>query len=196
MYAHFFKRMLDVFFSLLLLSLFSWLAVVIVMMYVLSLNFPILFAQQRTGKDNKPFIMYKFRSLSVSNEQLSERRFWLGDLLRFFSLDELPQLWNVLKGQMSLIGPRALPVEYLPLMNERQQLRHQVRPGITGLAQVNGRHEIDWEKKFELDLLYVKKMSLSLDFTIALKTTALLMSPRKDTSLLEKKFPGSSSSSR
>jgi undecaprenyl phosphate N,N'-diacetylbacillosamine 1-phosphate transferase len=100
----------------------------------------------------------------------------------------------VLIGQMSLIGPRALPVEYLALMNERQRSRHRVRPGITGWAQVNGRHEINWEKKFELDLYYVSHLSPLLDLKIILKTVGLLASLRKDKSLLEKKFEGGSSS--
>lgn len=196
MYAKVTKRILDVAFSLLLILLFSWLFLVIVLAYIVTFNFPILFKQSRIGLHCKPFTMYKFRTLSESTEPLNNRRFWLGNVLRFFSLDELPQLWHVLIGQMSLIGPRALPIEYLALMNENQRSRHQVRPGITGLTQVTGRHEISWEKKFELDEYYVKHLSLRLDVLILLKTFVLLISFRKDKSLSEKKFEGSSSSSK
>lgn len=197
MYTDFVKRMLDIVVSLLLIVGFSWLAIAIVLAYVFSFSFPILFNQVRIGKGNQPFSMYKFRTLRGSPDMpLKDRRFWLGDVLRFFSLDELPQLWHVLTGRMSMIGPRALPVEYLALMNESQRLRHRVRPGITGWAQVNGRHEINWAKKFELDLYYVTHLSLQLDIMIFLKTVVLLILPRKDKSLLEKEFEGSSSSSQ
>jgi undecaprenyl phosphate N,N'-diacetylbacillosamine 1-phosphate transferase len=195
MYAKFFKRASDVTFSLLLILVFSWLILFIVVDFVISFKFPIFFRQLRVGKDSKHFVIYKFRTLMDSVDlPLKDRRFWWGDVLRYFSLDELPQVWNVLKGEMSLIGPRPLPEEYLPLMNEQQRIRHQVRPGITGLVQVNGRHEIPWQKKFELDVYYVKHLSLLIDFSIVLKTIALLTSFRKDKSLSEKKFEGASSS--
>jgi len=197
MYARFLKRIVDIVFSLLLMILLSWLGVVIFFVYVLTFNFPILFKQLRIGKDNKPFVMYKFRTLREDlNIPLNERRFWLGDVLRFFSLDELPQLWHVLTGEMSLIGPRALPMEYLPLMNENQRSRHEVRPGVTGLTQVSGRHDLSWKKKFELDVYYVKHLSLLLDLKIVVKTIALLISFTKDNSLAEKKFEGTSSSAQ
>jgi undecaprenyl phosphate N,N'-diacetylbacillosamine 1-phosphate transferase len=195
MYGRVIKRWCDVAFSLLLMVSFSWLMLIIVLIYVFTFRFPIFFRQLRIGKDNRPFLMYKFRTLrNASSEQVNERRFWFGDVLRFFALDELPQLWQVLMGQMSLVGPRALPVDYLMRMNEMQRSRHRVRPGITGWAQVNGRHEISWEKKFELDAYYTKHLSLSLDIKIALKTISLLLSFRKDNSLSEKKFEGTSSS--
>lgn len=197
MYARFVKRILDIFFSLLLVVLSSWLVVIIVLVYLFTFNFPILFKQQRVGKHGQPFVMYKFRTLREgANIPPNERRFWLGDVLRFFSLDELPQLWQVLTGEMSLIGPRALPMEYLPLMNKTQRSRHEVRPGVTGLTQVSGRHEISWEKKFELDVYYVKHLSFFMDFKIIFKTIALLISFRKDSSLSEKKFEGTTSSTQ
>jgi undecaprenyl phosphate N,N'-diacetylbacillosamine 1-phosphate transferase len=189
MYPVHLKRFLDIIISLLVLLLFSWLILGIILVYVLLLQFPILFLQERTGLLNQPFVIYKFRSLS--NQLVGDRRFWWGDVLRFFSLDELPQLWNVLRGEMSLIGPRPLPIEYLPLMNEQQKLRHKVRPGITGWTQVNGRHEINWERKFELDEYYVKHLSFALDALIISKTILLVLSFRKDRSLSEKKFEGS-----
>jgi len=133
--------------------------------------------------------MIKFRTLKVSDEQ--DRRFVLGNVLRFLSLDELPQLLNVLMGDMSLIGPRPLPIEYLPLFSAEQKKRHDVRPGITGWAQVNGRNSVSWEQKFKFDVMYVQKVSFLFDAKIVVKTIILLLSFRKDTSLLEKKFTGS-----
>ena len=193
-YASFIKRILDIMLSLLLLLLFSWLVLFIVVVYLITFNFPILFSQPRIGKGGQSFVMFKFRTLNNSTAHLDERRFWLGDVLRFFSFDELPQLWNVLRGEMSLIGPRPLPIEYFPLMDEAQRQRHSVRPGITGLTQVNGRHEITWEKKFRLDQYYVEHVSFPLDTEVLIKTIFLLLSFRKDKSLAEEKFQGSSSS--
>lgn len=134
--------------------------------------------------------MFKFRTLKQSGDTLEKRRFWWGDFLRRTSFDELPQLWNVLKGDMSFVGPRPLPVEYLPLFSEEQRTRHTVRPGITGLAQVNGRHSISWEEKFQFDLLYVQKLSFLLDLKILVKTVVLVLSLKKDASLQEPKFTG------
>lgn len=135
--------------------------------------------------------MLKFRSLK-SNDQLplKERQFWLGKLLRATNLDELPQLWNVLKGEMSLVGPRPLPMEYEPLLSAVQKQRHEVLPGITGLAQVNGKNTLSWERKFEYDLKYVREISFWLDLRILLKTVALVVRMNKDVSLDEKQFSG------
>ncbi len=183
---------MDVLLAILVFITLSWLIALILLLYVFSLEFPVFFHQQRIGIDAKPFTMYKFRTLK-SNEQLTltERRFWLGTILRTTSLDELPQLWNVLKGDMSLIGPRPMPMEYLPLFSADQRKRFQVRPGITGWAQVNGRHGISWEKKFELDNWYVDHQSFLLDLRILLKTIVLLLSFKKDISLEEEPFRGS-----
>ncbi len=157
---------------------------------MISFSFPVFFIQERTGKSNKPFQLFKFRTLKSTGSSLAERRFWLGDFLRATSLDELPQLINVLKGEMSLIGPRPLPVEYLSLMNDEQKKRHQVKPGITGWVQVNGRNAISWHEKFELDNYYVKHVSFLLDVKIVFKTIQLLLSFKKDISLSERKFTG------
>ncbi|MBS1541763.1 MAG: sugar transferase [Bacteroidetes bacterium] len=189
-YALHIKRLLDIFLSIIGFLLCSWLLVTIGLAYLLTLQFPVLFTQERIGKGNQPFVMYKFRTLRNGAASLQDRRFWLGDFLRFFSLDELPQLWNVLHGDMSLVGPRPLPTEYLPLMNEEQKLRHQVRPGITGWAQINGRHEINWQTKFLLDQYYINHITLVFDIKIMIRTLALLLIPRKDQSLQEKKFEG------
>lgn len=135
--------------------------------------------------------MFKFRTLTADlNKKLTEREFTVGRILRFTNLDELPQLWNVLKGEMSLVGPRPLPVEYASLFSMEQNKRHQVLPGITGLAQVNGKNDLSWDEKFKLDLEYVNNVSFLLDIKILFKTLILALSFRKDTSLTEEKFTG------
>lgn len=173
-----------------MLILLSWLFFLIFLLYLLSFQFPFFFWQERIGKDLKTVEVVKFRTLADVTGTTQERRFLLGDVLRYLSLDELPQVWNVLKGEMSFIGPRPLPKEYLPLFTSQQLKRHSVRPGITGWAQVNGRHSISWAQKFELDLHYIKHISLSLDTLILFKTMVLLFSFRKDKSLSEEKFTG------
>jgi undecaprenyl phosphate N,N'-diacetylbacillosamine 1-phosphate transferase len=190
-YTPYIKRFLDLITAMVLLILFSWLFIFILLAYLLSWNLPILFRQARIGKNGIPFMMWKFRTLSVQEARpLQERRFALGNLLRSTNLDELAQLWNVLTGDMSFIGPRPLPMEYLPLMNEQQRTRHRLRPGITGWAQVNGRHTISWERKFELDRFYIHHVSFALDLKILVKTIILFASFRKDNSLSEEKFSG------
>ncbi|WP_313036196.1 sugar transferase [Acinetobacter sp.] len=141
-----------------------------------NLGSPVLFRQVRPGLHGKPFEMIKFRSMKDAVDAQgnvlpdSERLTPFGKMLRASSLDEMPELWNVIKGDMSIVGPRPLLMEYLPLYNAEQAKRHNVRPGITGYAQVNGRNAISWEKKFELDTWYVENQSLWLDFKIMLKT--------------------------
>lgn len=191
MYKNYLKRGLDIALSSVALLIFSWLILFIIIVYFIQLQFSILFTQDRIGKNSRPFVIYKFRTLSAASDLSNEqRRFWWGDVLRFLSLDELPQLWNVLKGDMSLTGPRPLPVEYLPLYSEEQKHRHDVRPGITGWAQVNGRNSISWNEKFELDLYYVRNVSLKLDLFIMAKTFWIWISFHKDVSLSEEKFRG------
>ncbi len=159
--------------------------------FLITRHFPMIFKQLRTGKDGQPFTLYKFRTLATDDSlPLPERKFWMGSFLRTTSLDELPQLWNVLTGDMSVVGPRPLPLEYLPLYSEEQRRRHTMKPGITGWAQVNGRHGISWQKKFELDVEYVNNQSFILDLRILLKTIVLLLSFRKDISLTEQPFRG------
>lgn len=136
---------------------------------------PVLFTQLRPGKSGKPFTLYKFRTMKVglpSTNLSSEkaRVSKLGMLLRTLSLDELPQLWNVLRGDMSFVGPRPLLMEYLPLYTKHQARRHEVRPGISGLAQVGGRNHLSWEEKFALDIQYVDSRSFRLDFLILMKS--------------------------
>lgn len=140
------------------------------------LGSPVLFRQTRPGLDCKPFEMIKFRTMKDATDKEgnalpdSERLTEFGKKLRASSLDELPELWNVLKGDMSLVGPRPLLMEYLPLYNAEQAKRHNVRPGVTGYAQVNGRNSLSWEDKFKLDTWYVEHQSLWLDMKILLKT--------------------------
>jgi lipopolysaccharide/colanic/teichoic acid biosynthesis glycosyltransferase len=188
-YTSHIKRFLDVAVSVVLLLTLSWLFVLVTLAYLLSFEFPVFFKQTRIGKNERLFELIKFRTLKNStNASIQQRRFFLGDLLRSASLDELPQLWNVVRGDMSLIGPRPLPVQYLSLFSTHQRTRHCVHPGITGLAQVSGRHSISWKEKFEFDIYYAQNVSIALDFKIFLRTIVLLLSFKKDTSLSEEPF--------
>jgi|JI10StandDraft_1071094.scaffolds.fasta_scaffold02549_6 undecaprenyl phosphate N,N'-diacetylbacillosamine 1-phosphate transferase len=181
----------DLFFSLLFFIFFFGVFLVLILFFLVTLNLPIFYVSKRIGKSGKVFEMYKFRTLSTDlNQDLIERQFPLGRFLRFTNLDELPQLWNVLKGEMSLVGPRPLPVDYVNLFSGEQNNRHQVLPGITGLAQVKGKNDLSWNDKFKLDLEYVNKISFLLDIQILFKTLILALSFKKDTSLAEKKFTG------
>lgn len=173
MYSNYFKRIIDVLVSGLLLMLFSPVIIII----SLGLKFyngkgGAFFFQERPGKNEKVFKLYKFKTMTDEvdeNGQLlpsMQRVTPLGSFVRKFSLDELPQLVNVFKGDMSLIGPRPLLVQYLPLYSDEQKRRHSVRPGITGWAQVNGRNAISWQRKFELDIYYVDNISLRIDIIV------------------------------
>lgn len=170
------KRLFDFFASLLALILLFPIIALVAWKIKKNLGSPVLFKQKRPGLNGKIFEMQKFRSMrdavdSQSNTLPdSERLTPFGEKLRSSSLDELPGLWNVLKGDMSLVGPRPLLVEYLPLYNQEQAKRHNVRPGITGWAQVNGRNAISWEEKFKLDVWYVENQSFWLDIKILLLT--------------------------
>ena len=170
------KRSLDIVIASSALVLLSPVYAVVAYKVKKNLGSPVLFRQLRPGLHGKPFEMVKFRTmkdaLDLDGNPLpdSERLTAFGKMLRATSLDEMPELWNVIKGDMSIVGPRPLLMEYLPLYNREQAKRHNVRPGITGHAQVNGRNAISWEKKFELDTWYVENQSLWLDFKIMLKT--------------------------
>lgn len=189
-YTEIIKPILDVLLALIILILLSWLFAIIMLIYMMMLELPILFRQERMGKSEKSFKMLKFRTLKVEGNNLSDRKFAMGNFLRATSLDELPQLFNVLKGDMSLIGPRPLPVEYGTLYSSDQRKRFAVKPGITGWTQVNGRHGIPWTRKFELDNYYVAHQSFGLDMEILFKTLVLLLSFKKDISLHEEPFTG------
>ena len=166
------KRTFDIALSLVALLVASPLCLLLGFMIMLRLGNPIIFSQQRPGLNGKPFCIKKFRTMrnacDVEGKLLSDeqRMIPLGQKLRRWSLDELPQLFNVIKGDISLVGPRPLLMEYLPLYNPKQARRHDVKPGITGWAQVNGRNAISWEEKFEYDLWYVDHQSFLLDMKI------------------------------
>lgn len=170
------KRLFDITAATIALMLLSPVYAITAYKVSKNLGSPVLFRQTRPGLNGKPFEMIKFRTMKDgvdANGNLlpdSERLTPFGQMLRNTSLDELPGLWNVLKGDMSLVGPRPLLMEYLPLYNEAQSRRHNLRPGITGYAQVNGRNAIGWDKKFELDTWYVDNQSLWLDIKILFKT--------------------------
>lgn len=175
------KRVLDFIIALIGLIVASPILLVVALLVRLKLGSPILFRQQRVGLDGEIFEMVKFRTMKDATDPQGnplpdeERLTSFGNFLRKSSLDELPELWNVLKGDMSLVGPRPLLVEYLPLYSKEQMKRHDVRPGITGYAQVNGRNNISWSKKFELDVYYVKHYSLGLDLKILWQTIAKVL---------------------
>jgi lipopolysaccharide/colanic/teichoic acid biosynthesis glycosyltransferase len=167
-----FKRVVDILFSFVAIVLLMPIFVVISVSVLLFLGRPILFKQVRPGLNEKPFYLAKFRSMNNKKNSEGEllpdkkRLNSFGKFLRSTSLDELPQLWSVLKGEMSLVGPRPLLMEYLPLYDLNQSRRHEVRPGITGWAQVNGRNNISWEERFDLDVWYVENCSFVLDLKI------------------------------
>ena len=170
------KRLVDILASFVGIILLTPVFLLVAFLIRKNLGSPVIFSQIRSGIDGKPFKMYKFRSMKnaidTSGNPLpdAERLTPFGQKLRSTSLDELPELWNVLKGDMSLVGPRPLLMEYLPLYDKEQYRRHEMRPGITGWAQINGRNAISWEDKFKLDVWYVDNQSLKLDLKILLLT--------------------------
>ncbi|WP_318308092.1 sugar transferase [Flagellimonas crocea] len=185
MYKSFFKRLIDIVVSFLVICIASPLILVLTILLFIANNGKPFFFQERPGMNEKIFRLIKFKSMNDkkdSNGELlpnQERITRVGKFIRKTSLDELPQLFNVLKGEMSLIGPRPLLPKYLPLYNEEQKKRHLARPGITGWAQVNGRNAISWDKKFELDVWYVNHISFKTDTTIILRTIEKVLT-RKD----------------
>lgn len=166
------KRAFDIVVALGLLVVFAPVFPLVAVAVFYFLGRPVIFVQERPGKGGEIFSLYKFRSMRMGRvgEGDGDRLNWFGKLLRKSSLDELPQLWNVLKGDMSLVGPRPLLVEYLPLYTAEQARRHEVRPGITGWAQVNGRNAISWEEKFAMDVWYVENRSFLFDVKILFLT--------------------------
>ena len=176
MYDRLIKRLIDLILSGLALLVLSPLYLILAILVRVKLGSPVLFSQERPGKNEKVFRMYKFRSMTDARDANGdllpdeERLTHFGMMLRATSLDELPELWNIFKGDMSIVGPRPLLVRYLPRYNERQRRRHEVRPGLTGWAQVNGRNAISWEQKFEYDVEYVEKESFWLDIKILFMT--------------------------
>lgn len=176
------KRLLDIIIASIALILLSPLYAFVAYKVKKNLGSPVLFRQVRPGLHGKPFEMIKFRTMKDAVDEQgnplpdSERLTPFGQMLRSTSLDEMPELWNVIKGDMSIVGPRPLLMEYLPLYSTEQAKRHDVRPGMTGHAQVNGRNAISWEEKFKLDTWYVENQSTLLDFKIMFKTVHKVLS--------------------
>ena len=181
MYKHFFKRLIDFILSLIALIILSPILLILAVLVRIKLGSPIIFKQKRPGLNEKIFTLYKFRTMTDAKDEQGNllpdeiRLTKFGKLLRSTSLDELPELFNILKGDMAIVGPRPLLVRYLPLYNDHQKHRHDVRPGFTGWAQCNGRNAITWEEKFDLDVYYTKHISLFLDLKIILKTVKVVL---------------------
>jgi len=175
-YQRYIKRFIDILLSFFALVMLSPVLIIVAIMIRSKLGSPVIFRQERPGLNEKIFCLYKFRSMTDEKDEKGNflpdeiRLTKFGKLLRSTSLDELPELWNILKGDMSLVGPRPLAKIYLSYYYDNERIRHNVRPGLTGLAQVNGRNSISWEEKFKYDIEYVNNVSIELDFRIILKT--------------------------
>lgn len=175
-YEKYFKRVLDVFCGLAALLVFWWLYIMVAVLVRIKLGSPVLFKQERPGKNEEIFKLYKFRTMTDTRDENGNllpdevRLTKFGRALRATSLDELPEVFNILKGEMSLVGPRPLTIQYLPYYSEEERHRHDVRPGLSGLAQVNGRNFIDWDHRLAFDVQYVKKITFIGDLRIILQT--------------------------
>ncbi|NBH16202.1 sugar transferase [Clostridiaceae bacterium] len=176
MYEKYFKRVFDCVFAGIAFILFSPLLLLIAILVYIKLGSPILFVQERPGKNEKMFHLYKFRSMSNARDRNgnllsdTERLTRFGRILRSTSLDELPELYNILKGEMSLVGPRPLMKQYLPYYTKKERHRHDVRPGLSGLAQIHGRNALGWEERFQYDLQYVNHITFWMDIKIIFLT--------------------------
>ena len=200
-YERFFKRPIDILCALAAIIVFSWLYIIVAVLVRVKLGSPVLFCQERPGKDEKIFKLYKFRTMTDAKDENGNllpddvRLTKFGKFLRSTSLDELPEAFNILKGDMSVIGPRPLLVRYLPLYSEEQRKRHNVRPGLSGLAQVNGRNTVSWEQKFAYDVEYVDKITFLGDLKIIVDTVKVALKREgisSETSATMEEFKGSS----
>lgn len=181
MYRKYIKRVLDICCAIAALAVFWWLYIIIAILVRIKLGSPVIFSQQRPGKDEKIFKLYKFRTMTDERDENGEllpddlRLTRFGRLLRKTSLDELPEAFNILKGDMSVVGPRPLSVKYLEFYTPEEHHRHDVRPGLTGLAQINGRNALSWEEKFQYDILYTKNVNIIGDIKIILETVVKVL---------------------
>ena len=198
-YAKYVKRYLDVFVSLVGLLVLSPVLLLLIIFGTIEMKGNPFFTQKRPGKDGKIFNLIKFRTMTNEKDKEGnllpdeQRLTTYGKFLRSTSLDELPELWNILKGDLSLIGPRPLLVKYLPLYNSFQRHRHDVRPGLTGYAQVHGRNQVSWEKKFEMDVWYVQHVTFLEDLKILFETVAVVLKREgisSETSMTMEEFKG------
>lgn len=199
-YEKYCKRAMDILCSLAFVLVFWWLYLIIAILVRIKLGSPVLFVQERPGKDEKIFRLYKFRSMTSARDEKGNlfpdevRLTKFGKLLRSTSLDELPEIVNILKGDMSFVGPRPLLVKYLPLYNTEQHRRHEVRPGLTGYAQVHGRNELSWKDKFKMDVYYVDRISFLGDLKILIETVLVVICRKgisSQTSVTMEEFRGS-----
>ena len=196
MYSKYIKRILDILLSLIILFLFWWLLLLVAGLVKIFLGSPVIFTQNRPGKNGEIFTLYKFRTMTDEIDAMGEllpdevRLKKFGKFLRSTSLDELPEVINILKGEMSFVGPRPLLVEYLEIYTDEQKRRHEVRPGLTGLAQINGRNDTSWEDRFKHDIEYVDNVTFKNDISIIGKTIKLVFTRKgvngKDSVTMEK----------
>lgn len=200
LYCRYIKRILDIICALAAMIVFCWLYAVVALLVRIKLGSPAIFCQERPGKDEKIFKLYKFRTMTDARDENGKllpddvRLTKFGKLLRSTSLDELPEAWNIFKGDMSVIGPRPLLVQYLERYNVHQRRRHEVRPGLSGFAQVHGRNNVRWEERFDLDVWYVDHVSFLLDVKLVFKTVGKALSRdgiSSDDSVTMKEFMGS-----
>lgn len=199
LYCRYIKRILDIICALAAMIVFCWLYAVVALLVRIKLGSPVIFCQERPGKDEKIFKLYKFRTMTDARDENGKllpddvRLTKFGKLLRSTSLDELPEAWNIFKGDMSVIGPRPLLVQYLERYNVHQRRRHEVRPGLSGFAQVHGRNNVRWEERFDLDVWYVDHVSFLLDVKLVFKTVGKALSRdgiSSDDSVTMKEFMG------
>lgn len=197
LYEKYFKRLLDIFLGLLTIVVFGWLYIIVAVLVRTKLGSPVLFTQDRPGKDEKIFKLYKFRTMTDERDESGNllpdevRLTKFGRMLRKTSLDELPEVFNIIKGDMSIIGPRPLLVSYLPWYTEEEKRRHDVRPGLSGLAQVNGRNFVEWDQRLAFDIQYVEKITFIGDVAIILQTALKFIKKQDiavDTNKVESNF--------
>lgn len=180
-YARYGKRILDVVLSVCILVAFCWLYFILMLVVCIKMGSPVFYGSARIGKDEKIYKNYKFRSMTNETDENGvllpgpQRLTKFGRMLRSTSLDELPAIWNILKGDLSFVGPRPMPVKYLPYFRDEERLRHAVRPGLTGWAQVNGRNAVSWDDKFQMDVDYVENISFLFDLKVILKTVGKVL---------------------